>query len=223
MKQKIKTSVILLAGGHGTRMQSAVPKQFLEINQKPIVCYSYDLFMQIPEIDEVIVVCTPEFRSLFCCHSKPVIFALPGERRQDSVFNGLQASSHELLCIHDAARPFIDRELVSRVLEAGEQFGAATVGIPVKFTVKEIDSLQFVKNTPDRSHIWEIQTPQVLHRDILIKGFQYANQNKLTVTDDVSLAELIQKQVKLVEGSHTNLKITVPGDLAFAQHFIKPS
>jgi 2-C-methyl-D-erythritol 4-phosphate cytidylyltransferase len=223
MNQKAKTSAILLAGGIGSRMQSAMPKQFLEIHQKPIACYSFDLFLQMPEIDEIVVVCSPDFRHFFNSDAKPVIFALPGERRQDSVYNGLLASSHNLICIHDAARPFIDRNLVSRILKAALDHGVATAAMPVKFTVKEGDANHFVKNTPDRTYMWEIQTPQVLGREILIQGFDYANKNKLTVTDDVSLAELVGKQVKLVEGSHTNLKITVPSDLVIAYQLISKS
>jgi 2-C-methyl-D-erythritol 4-phosphate cytidylyltransferase len=223
MTKPIKTSAILLAGGQGTRMQSATPKQFLKVFQKPIACYSFELFLEMPEIDEIIVVCLPEFRNFFTAGPKPVLFALPGERRQDSVFNGLQASSHELICIHDAARPFIDRNLVLRVLKAGQHHGAATTALPVKFTVKESDSDLFVKNTPDRTNIWEIQTPQVLHREIIARGFEYANKNAITVTDDVSLAELINKQVKIVEGSHTNIKVTIPNDLVLAELLLRPS
>lgn len=225
MKKKVakkgKISAILLAGGMGTRMESTIPKQFLKLHQKPVACYSFEIFLQMTEIDEVVVVCSSEFRELFISDSKPVVFALPGERRQDSVFNGLQASSYDLLCIHDAARPFIDKNLVSKVLVAGQQYGAAAAAVPIKFTIKEVDAHQFVKKTPDRAHIWEIQTPQVLHREILIQGFEQANQNKILVTDDVSLAELIHKQVKLVEGSHTNIKITVPSDLGIAQQFLE--
>lgn len=221
MNKKMKTSAILLAGGMGSRMQSATPKQFLAINQKPIARYSFELFLEMPQIDEIIVVCPPSFRELFTTsQNKPIKFALPGERRQDSVFNGLQASSHELICIHDAARPFIDRDLVLRVLESGQQNGASAAGMPIKFTIKESDSHHFVKNTPDRTHIWEIQTPQVLHRNLLLEGFKYALENNLTVTDDVALAELIGKKVKLVEGYHTNLKITVPSDLNIAAHLL---
>lgn len=223
MKHQAKTSAILLAGGFGLRMQSNIPKQFLEIDEKPVALYSFQLFLDMPEIDEIVVVCLEDFRDLFQCpnSSKRVVFALPGERRQDSVNNGLQAASHEIICIHDAARPFIDKTLVLRVLAAGNEYGAAAVGMPVKFTVKEIDDQNFVRNTPDRATIWEIQTPQVLHRAILEEGFAYAHQHKITVTDDVSLAELVGKRVKLVEGSHTNLKMTVPNDLAIASHILK--
>lgn len=214
-------SVILLAGGSGTRMGSPTPKQFLTLGTKPIACHSFELFVQMPNIHEIVVVCPPESRHFFMSDaSKPISFALPGNRRQDSVYNGLQATTYDLICIHDAARPFIDERLVNKALEAGSQYGAAAVGLPIKFTIKEIDSHHFVQQTPDRSKIWEIQTPQVLHRDILIQGFQYAHQHGITVTDDVSLAELIQKPVKLVEGSPFNVKITVPSDLIMAQQFL---
>lgn len=214
-------SVILLAGGTGSRMQSSIPKQFLTLGSKPIALHSFELFASMPEIDEIIVVCSPESRILFKTERKKQIsFALPGERRQDSVYNGLQAASFDLICIHDAARPFIDQPLVLRVLEAGRQFGAAAVGLPLKFTIKEIDHCQLVLNTPDRSKLWEIQTPQVVQHDILMQGFHYAHQHQLTVTDDVSLAELVKKPVKLVEGSSMNVKITVPSDLPIAHHLL---
>lgn len=217
-----KTTAIIVAGGIGTRMQADIPKQFLSLGDKPVARYSFDLFLSMPEIDEIVVVCAPEYQKLFSAATKPIHFALPGERRQDSVFNGLKATSpsQELVLTHDSARPFIDRALVLRALTAGNQWGAATVGMPVKFTVKVSNPQHFVENTPDRTHIWEIQTPQVLHRNILEEGFRMAHQKGLTVTDDVSLAELVGKEVKLVEGSHMNIKVTVPSDLAIANHLL---
>ena len=224
MTKKVKTSAILLAGGMGTRMKSATPKQFLAIDKRPLAIHSFEIFLQMPEIDEIIVVCLPDFRDIFTSiSSKHVLFALPGLRRQDSVFNGFQLSTHNLICIHDAARPFIDKDLVLRVLVAGSQYGAATAALPIKFTIKESDSDNFVTNTPDRNIIWEIQTPQVIHRDILEKGFTHAIENNLTVNDDVSLAELIGMPVKLISGSHSNLKVTVPTDLLIAQQLLKAS
>jgi 2-C-methyl-D-erythritol 4-phosphate cytidylyltransferase len=216
------TSVILLAGGTGSRMQSSVPKQYLTLGSKPIARHSFDLFLNMSEVDEIVVVCSSECRDLFQTESshKKVVFALPGKRRQDSVYHGLQATSYDLICIHDAARPFIDRDLVLRVLKAGRECGAAAVGMPLKFTIKEIDPHHFVQQTPDRSQLWEVQTPQVLHRELLTRGFHYAHEHQLTVTDDVSLAELIQQPVKLVEGSSLNVKITVPSDLPIAEHLL---
>lgn len=230
-----KVSAILLAGGIGSRMNSQTPKQFLQLAEKPIARYSFDIFSAMSEIDEIIVVCLPEYRDLFESFLHPLpnavsrlnkhlTFALPGERRQDSVYNGLMEASQDshFICIHDAARPFIDEALVRRALDAGFAHGAATVGMPVKFTVKQSDKHHFVHSTPDRAYIWEIQTPQVIRKDILQEGFNYANKNHLTVTDDVSLVELLGKEVKLVEGSHINLKITVPTDLMIAQNYLSP-
>lgn len=226
MKQnvnKTKISVILLAGGLGTRMQSETPKQFIQLADKPIARYSFDLFLSLPEIDEIVVVCAPPYHELFkASTTKSVVFALPGNRRQDSVYNGLIKTSptSDLICVHDSARPFIDEAIVKRTLEAGHQNGAATTGMPIKFTVKERDHQNFVRSTPDRSMIWEIQTPQVIQRDLLLEGFRHAHKHNLTVTDDVSLVELLGKNVKLVEGSHTNLKVTVSEDLAIAVNLL---
>lgn len=217
-------SAILLAGGRGQRMQAALPKQFLLIHQKPIARYSFELFLEMPEITEIIVVCDPEYRHYFNAQTdKKIAFALPGERRQDSVYNGLQEISNHnpLVCVHDSARPLIDRQLVVRVLNAAAEIGAATVGMPVKFTVKESDGNDFVSRTPDRSLMWEIQTPQVIEYALLKKAFTYALENQFTVTDDVSLVELLHAKVKLVTGSHQNLKITFPEDLSIAAELFK--
>lgn len=216
-------SAILLAGGLGTRMQASTPKQFLTLKGKPVARHSFDLFLAMPEIHEIIVVCEPEYRHLFQEEnpSKKIAFASPGSRRQDSVYNGLNAiSKSDFVCIHDSARPFIDRELVVRALNGAVDHGAATVGMPVKFTVKQSDGKDLVHNTPDRSLLWEIQTPQVVDFQLLHKGFQFAIENNLTVTDDVSLVELLKKTVKLVEGCARNIKITVPADLKFATYLL---
>lgn len=186
--------------------------------------YSFELFLQSAQIDEIVVVCNLEYRSVFSAHNrvKPVHFAMPGARRQDSVFNGLKASSlgQDLILIHDAARPFIDQDLIEKVLLEGKDFGAATLGMPVKYTVKTATEAQLVANTPDRSFLWEIQTPQVVKREILEEGFRIAAEKGITVTDDVSLAELTKTEVKLVKGADKNIKITVPLDLVFANHLL---
>jgi 2-C-methyl-D-erythritol 4-phosphate cytidylyltransferase len=225
MKRHNKTTAILLAGGTGTRMGAAapIPKQYLQIHGKAIVQYSFDLFVSMDEIDEIVVVCDPLYEHFFAeSFSKPLRFALPGPRRQDSVLNGFHASSPEstTILVHDGARPIINEEQVRRALDAGIECGAATLGMPVKFTVKVSDTEGMVVATPDRTTIWEIQTPQVLRRDIFQKGFAFAKAHNATVTDDVSLAELIGAPVKLVEGSHTNIKITVPSDLIIATNLL---
>lgn len=224
MKHLPHTSAVLLAGGIGSRMGNKTPKQFMLLRGQPVALYSFNLMLTIPEIDEIVVVCAKEYQHLFQTHHshKIVKFAPPGARRQDSVYNGFKATnqSSTFICVHDSARPLMDAEMMSRVLAAAAEYGAATTGMPVKSTVKEATRDGFVANTPDRSLIWEVQTPQVIARSLLEEGFEYANARGITVTDDVSLVELIGGRVKLVEGSHINLKITVPSDIIVADNFI---
>lgn len=218
-------SVILLAGGTGSRMNSNLPKQYMALMNKPVVRHSLDLFLTLPEVHEIIAVCDPAYKPIFevANLNSKIRFAKPGRRRQDSLYNGLQmiAAEANLVCVHDAARPFITETLVRQVLAEGYAHGAATVGMPIKFTVKESDSHHFVKNTPDRSRIWEIQTPQVIRPTLLRKGFEMAIEKELTVSDDVSLAELIHHPVKLVEGSYSNIKITTKEDMLLAECLMK--
>lgn len=219
MEQEHQNSVgvILAAGGIGSRMQSSIPKQFIHLNGKPMIQHSLDLFSSMPEIAEIVIVCAPEYRhliSLINCQ-KRVTFTSPGERRQDSVYNGLNAMQEKasMVCVHDAARPYIKPCVVKRVIQGAIEYGAAVAAMPVKFTIKEGDSEGMVIHTPDRSKLWEIQTPQIVKRSLLEAGFECANKNHLTVTDDVSLVELLGHPVRLVEGCYSNIKITTPEDL----------
>lgn len=215
----MKTAAILLAGGIGSRMQSTIPKQFLLLKEQPIALYSFQILKSHPAIFEIVVVCSPEFRSIFPLET---LFALPGERRQDSVYNGLKQVSKECshICVHDAARPFINAAMVQSIIDEAALHGAACAAVPMKSTIKKSHAGQFVQQTLDRNSLWEIQTPQVVLKEVLEAGFNKAANEGLTVTDDVSLAEIQQKQVKLVHASYNNIKITTPDDMALAELII---
>lgn len=216
----MKLGVILVAGGTGTRMGSSLPKQYLPLAEKPLAQHSLDLFLQLEELKELVVVCAPEYQSSF---TGQIRFALPGNLRQDSVWNGLQQLNPAIdwVCIHDAARPLITLSLIRKVLQEAKITGAATLAMPLKFTVKKGSEDHLVEETPNRSTLWEIQTPQVLRRDWLEQGFAYARTHNQIVTDDVSLIEPLGFPVKLVKGCYTNLKITTPEDLVLAEYLWK--
>lgn len=224
MSENLPFSVILAAGGLGKRMKTSIPKQYLSIRDKPLALYSFELFLSLPEVEEIVIVCDPTYQSLFRSYSSkiPVSFALPGERRQDSVFNGIQQLKQEtFVCVHDAARPYIDEAIIRKTIKAAYTCGAAVVGVPVKSTIKICNSSQTVLSTPNRSQLWEVQTPQVVKLSILKQGYRIALDQNLTVTDDVSLAELAGAPVKVVEGSYSNIKVTTPEDLIFIERLLK--
>jgi 2-C-methyl-D-erythritol 4-phosphate cytidylyltransferase len=204
-------------------MGGPIPKQFLPLKGQPIVQYSFDLFLSLPEISEIVVVCKPQFKTFFeKSPLKPIQFALPGKERQDSVASGFAhvSPSCDYVLIHDSARPLIQEEEVRKLIEEGLLIGAATLGVPMKYTVKEVDENGMVKKTLDRSRLYNIQTPQLLRRDILAKGLKKAQKQGLTLSDDVSLAELIRHPVKIVYGSDENLKITTPEDFEVAKQLV---
>ncbi|MBN4066723.1 2-C-methyl-D-erythritol 4-phosphate cytidylyltransferase, partial [Simkania negevensis] len=216
------TSAVLLSGGHGARMNHTIPKQYIDLGGKPVVLWSLEVLLATPSINEVIIVCHPNYQILFSTieTNKTITFALPGRRRQDSLYNGLQETraDTDLVCVHDSARPFIRMEKVEELIEAGRCHGAAVLGIPVHSTIKEADGTGFVINTLDRAQLWMIQTPQVATRELFERGFAAVNEAGLTVTDDVALVEKIGHPVKIVPGTEENIKITTPHDFVIAQH-----
>jgi len=219
-------AAILLAGGTGSRVGGPIPKQYLPLKGQPIVQYSFDLFLSLPEITEIIVVCKPQFQTFFEeSPLKPVRFALPGKERQDSVASGFAhvSPSCEYILIHDTARPLIQEEEVNKLIEEGLPVGAATLGVPITYTIKEVDDHGIVKQTLNRNQLFNIQTPQILRRDILSKGLHKARKRGLIFTDDVALAELLGHPVKIVFGSNDNFKITTYNDFEVAKQLVYAS
>jgi 2-C-methyl-D-erythritol 4-phosphate cytidylyltransferase len=223
--KEMKFAVVLLAGGTGTRMKSSVPKQYIKIRDKTLALYSFEVFASMLQVEDLIVVCEKEYEPIFeecaALFHRRILFARPGKRRQDSVWNGISLlRGNPLVCIHDAARPFIDSNIVIRVVEAASLYDGSAVGVKAKSTIKICNENQEVLHTPDRSSLWEIQTPQVVRLKFLNDGFEEANRRQLTVTDDISFLELLGKPAMIVEGFYCNIKITTPDDLAIAEQII---
>jgi 2-C-methyl-D-erythritol 4-phosphate cytidylyltransferase len=201
------TALILLAGGKGERMRSAIPKVFLPLDSKPIALHSYDTLSHL--VDQIVVVCPKEYRHLF---PNTAHFANPGSRRQDSLANGFSALTPcKRVLIHDAARPYITKE--ATLLLLADNSPASALATPVVNTIKETDENNVVTKTLKRETLWSVQTPQLLNYDLLKEALTTITHN---VTDDVSLAEALGIPVKLILGDPTNTKITHPTDLLCA-------
>jgi 2-C-methyl-D-erythritol 4-phosphate cytidylyltransferase len=226
-----KCIAIVLAAGKGKRMKSAVQKQFLELQGKPILYYSLNQFQQCTWIDEIIIVtgkedidyCRKEITEYFELTKVRKVIA-GGRERYDSVYEGLkQISSCDYVFIHDGARPFIDKYILSRALEAVKTCRACAVGMPVKDTIKVADTQKFATDTPARQTLWQIQTPQVFDYKLVKECYDcMMEENHEEVTDDAMVVETYSEtKVKLVEGSYSNIKITTPEDLIIAEALIQ--
>jgi 2-C-methyl-D-erythritol 4-phosphate cytidylyltransferase len=214
-------SLIFLSGGQGLRLKSKLPKQYIKILNKPIALYSFEKFLKINKILEIIVVCDEKYKNIFKLN-KNIKFALPGKRRQDSVYNGLlqvdEKSNYVL--IHDAARPFIDEKLILKLINSGIKQNALALAHPAINTLKETNKNNQIIKTIDRSKIYEMQTPQIIKTSLLKKAYLYANKNNLSATDDLSLIEFLNIKTNVLLSDNKNFKITTHFDLKIAKYLL---
>lgn len=213
-----KIGVIFLAGGKGLRFSSTTLKQFTLLKGKPLALHSLDIFLKYPSIEEIVIVCEEKYQNLFP-KDKRIVFALPGRLRQDSVFSGFKKLSPAVNWIytHDSVRPLINEKMLSKLYEEGSKFGAATFASPIHNTIKRISTQKLVIETVDRSNLYITHTPQLLSRQIFEVGIEKVIKEQLTITDDVSLAEIIHHPVKIIQDPNINIKITLPNDLKLAE------
>lgn len=225
--QKAKCTAIVLAGGQGKRMGTKIQKQYLEIQGKPVLYYSLHVFQQSELIDEIILVvgenqeeyCKKEIVDKFEI-TKVTKIVVGGSERYYSVWNGLCAMDEDgYVFIHDGARPFINDKILNRAYETVQKEKACVVGMPVKDTIKIADENEFAKETPNRKYVWMVQTPQVFETSLVKKAYgMLMKRDNITVTDDAMVVEtMLGQNVKLVEGSYQNIKITTPEDLTIAE------
>ena len=215
-------SAILLAAGKGLRLHSSLSKPLVKIKRRAIVFYSLRTLNEHPEIDEIIVVVNSgnqvSIVKLIKSYSFKKIKAvvLGGSRRQDSVYNGLKAThrNSKWVLIHDSARPFVELDDVTKVIQQAKKYGAAILAVKPKATIKSSKADNIVAKTFTRDKLWEVQTPQVFKKDLLLKAYKKYSQDN--VTDDASLVEKLGRRVKIVKGSYGNIKITTYEDLLFA-------
>lgn len=226
-----KNVAIVLSAGRGKRMNSAVQKQYLLIKGKPVIYYSLRAFQDCSFIDEIVLVTGRE--DIEYCRSEIVnkygftkvkTITAGGAERYHSVHNGLQAIKDcDYVYIHDGARPFVNEEILVRARNAVEEYRACVVGMPVKDTIKISDADGFTESTPERARVWQIQTPQVFDFTLVKTCYEklmndLQNGSAIKITDDAMVVEYeSDMKVRLVEGSYSNIKITTPEDLRFAE------
>jgi 2-C-methyl-D-erythritol 4-phosphate cytidylyltransferase/2-C-methyl-D-erythritol 2,4-cyclodiphosphate synthase len=219
-------SAILAAGGRGTRLGSATPKQMLSLGERTILQRSFDIVDNHDQIDEIVIALPPDLAwsppAYLISARKPVRIVDGGHRRQDSVAKAFAqvSRSARIIVIHDAARPFASADLFTRVIEAAAKGGAAIAAVQASDTVKEATAapgVRIVARTIDRESVYLAQTPQAFTREVLEHAIALGRESIGPATDEASLAEQAGHSVRLVDGESTNIKITTPHDLRMSE------
>ena len=239
MEDAMKTIAILLAAGQGKRMNSKKAKQYLLLQDKPILYYSLKAFQE-SRINHIILVTGAADKDYVreeivekYGFTKVSCIVDGGKERYHSVYNGLQAakqytSGESYVFIHDGARPFVTEDMIEQAYACVKEERACVVGMPVKDTIKIADEAGYAANTPKRSLVWMIQTPQVFTLSLITGAYEELIgrekellQDGVQITDDACVVELFTDcRVKLVEGSYENIKITTPEDLKVAEQLL---
>lgn len=225
----MNTTVLIPAAGMGRRMGSSINKQYLTLGGRSILARTMELFDRHPMVKSIYPILPAEeidyFREQILpgCQLKKFVGVIPGgKERQDSVRNGLQQlqmtglNPDAIVLVHDGVRPLFDSSLISSLVDTAVLKGAAVIGVPVKDTIKEVENEQIVA-TPDRSRLWQVQTPQAFRFELLFKAYQKAAKEDFLATDDASLVERMGIKPVMIEGDYRNIKITTPEDLAIAE------
>ena len=222
----VKAAAVVPAAGSGSRMGAQIPKQYLLLAGIPLLGHTLKVLEASPVIQDIVVVTGPgeeEYcwenivKGLGITKIKAIVSG--GKERQDSVYSGILALSPvpDLVVIHDGARPLLNPAGLLAVVEAAARYGAATLAVPAKDTVKLADEDELVARTLPRGRLWLTQTPQAFRRDLLLRAHRAAREANYLGTDDAGLVERLGFPVKLVRGSYRNIKVTTPEDLIIAQ------
>ena len=216
---------VIVAAGSASRM-GGIDKVMAELDGEPMVVKSVRAFQECDAIREIVVVTRSDLivpiSDLCSGFDKVTAVIVGGKDRPESVSRGLIALSDrvKLVAVHDGARPLISWQVIDRAVRAANTYGAAAPAVPVKDTVKVVQG-GIVKETPERKHLYAVQTPQVFDLDLLRGALKKAADDKAEITDDCSAVERLGMSVKIVEGDERNLKITTPIDLTIAKALLE--
>lgn len=220
-----KNYALIVAGGKGKRVGRDISKQFICINNKPIIWYTIKAFESCEHIDGIVVVISKDDMDYFnenvleVYDFKKILAVVEGgAERQDSVYNGLlMIKDCDIVLIHDGARPFVSEKIINEGIEYAKSYGAAACGVMPKDTIKVKDSDDFSKETLQRDTLFAVQTPQCFEYNSIKKAHEFIRKENLMVTDDTMVIEKLGKRVYLYEGSYTNIKVTTPEDIEVAE------
>lgn len=223
---------IVLAGGKGSRMQSDVPKQYMELLGKPLLYYALKAFEE-SDVEQVVLV-TAEGDEEYCKKelverfgfTKVTAIVAGGAERYASVWNGLKSLKDrepEYVLIHDGARPLVTTDLINRLVTETEHYGACVAGMPVKDTIQMTDEQGVITLTPKRDSLWTAQTPQSFEFSLAYDAYErLMEEPEINVTDDAMVVGMYHDiPIQMVRGSYTNMKVTTPEDLVLAEAFLK--
>lgn len=216
-------TAVIVAAGNSTRM-GGVNKQFLLIDGVPVLIRTLSAFSESNMIDEIVIAAREEdIPKMYAMIKEYKVLKVTdivkgGKTRQESVFNAIRRSSplSEYFAIHDGARPLVTEKIIEDTVSEAFLTGAAATGVRVKDTVKVVNEQGIITSTPDRNYLWAVHTPQVFERRLYLSAIDNVINSEM-FTDDCKLLEEYGAEVKMVEGSYENIKITTPEDTDIAQ------
>jgi 2-C-methyl-D-erythritol 4-phosphate cytidylyltransferase len=214
---------IILSAGKGERIGSSTPKQYLKLNNKPVLEYSLDLFEGMNEIDGCILVVDKNWtrnksQINLRQYQKIIKIIEGGQRRQDSVYNGVCAvpKNTDIIIIHDSARPFPPVDAIKKGIKEAKKIGGCILAVPVRDTIKEVNKNGRIIKTPKRENLFIAQTPQIFKYSVFNK-LKETLKSEEELTDDAMLFERSGKPVSIVMGGYDNIKITDSQDILIAE------
>lgn len=230
MKEKVMA--VVLAAGRGSRMESKIQKQYMEVHGKPLLYYALTAFEQ-SEVDGVVLV-TGAGEEAYVRReiverygfTKVEAVVAGGKERYHSVYEGLKALGVcNYVLIHDGARPCVNDRIIGDAISGAREYQACVIAMPVKDTIKVADSDQYAVQTPDRGCLWTVQTPQAFAYGLIYEAYTRLFESEIYqqgVTDDAMVVEsMTTRKVKLIPGSYKNIKVTTPEDILWAEVLLK--
>lgn len=225
----MKVTAIIVAAGKSKRIKDKIPKQFIEIGGKPVLCHTLQGFEDCTEVDEILPV-VPEDWLAYCSAEVVDKYGFRkinkvisgGEKRQDSVYKGLLAAPKDtsIVLIHDGVRPLVRVSKIGESIELCKECKAVILAVPIKETVKRVED-ESVHTTLNRERLWTAQTPQTFDCKLLLDAYEKAKSDGFVGTDDASLVERMGIEVKILKGDYDNIKITTPEDLILVKEILR--